>query len=82
MDSIPDFYQIKNSFLKKNNFKEILDSNKFNLILHPKSKGSAREWPLEKYTELIEILPKDKFKIFVTGTERRGRIYSRFFGKK
>jgi heptosyltransferase III len=78
LDSISDFYQIKNSFLKDNSFEEILDIKKFKLILHPKSKGSAREWPLEKYTELIEILPKDQFKIFVTGTKEEGELVQDF----
>lgn len=46
----------------------LLDKNKFNLIIHPKSKGSAREWSLRQYQALIELLPADKFAIFVTGT--------------
>jgi len=46
----------------------LIDKDKFNLILHPKSKGSAREWGLDNFAKLIEILPKDKFKIFITGT--------------
>ncbi|HEY9113214.1 MAG TPA: glycosyltransferase family 9 protein [Bacteroidales bacterium] len=81
LDSIPDFYQIKKPFVKNNNFDEILDPKKFNLILHPKSKGSAREWPLEKYAELVEILPKDNFKIFVTGTIEEGELIQDFLVK-
>lgn len=81
LDSISDFYQIKNSFLKNRNYEELLDFQKFNLILHPKSKGSAREWPLEKYVELIEILPKDKFKVFVTGTIEEGELIQSFLVK-
>lgn len=49
-------------------FKRLLDASKFNLILHPKSKGSAREWGLDNFGELIALLPKDKFKVFITGT--------------
>ncbi len=47
---------------------DLIDKSKFNLILHPKSKGSAREWGLDNFAKLIKILPKDKFKIFITGT--------------
>lgn len=49
-------------------YKALIDPNRFNLILHPKSKGSAREWGLDNFGELIKLLPKDKFKIFISGT--------------
>ena len=78
LDSISEFYQIKKSILKKENFEEIIDSKKFNLILHPKSKGSAREWPLSKYSDLIGLLPKEKFKIFVSGTKEEGDLMKSF----
>ena len=49
--------------------------NRFNLILHPKSKGSAREWGLENYSRLIGLLPEEKFRIIITGTkEERSRM--------
>lgn len=51
---------------------EIIDKSKFNLILHPKSRGSAREWAWENWNKLAEILPREKFKLFVTGTETEG----------
>ena len=44
---------------------------KFNLILHPKSKGSAHEWGLENFGKLIDMLPPDRFNILITGTRRR-----------
>lgn len=47
---------------------DLLDKNKFNLILHPKSKGSAKEWTPENFVQLIHALPKEKFKIFISGT--------------
>lgn len=78
LESIPGFYQIKDSFFKKNNTEKLLDAKKFNLVLHPKSKGSAREWPLEKYTELIKSLPAEKYKIFVTGTKEEGELLQDF----
>lgn len=81
LNAISDFYQIKKSILKDNQFEAVLDSKKFNLALHPKSKGSAREWPLEKYAELIEILPKDKFKVFITGTKEEGELLNDFLEK-
>lgn len=53
--------------------KVLVKPDKFNLIVHPKSKGSAREWGLPNYKRLIELLPKDKFQIFITGTENEGK---------
>jgi ADP-heptose:LPS heptosyltransferase len=52
----------------------LIDQNKFNVILHPKSKGSAREWGVENFEKLIELLPKEKFKIFISGTEQEGKL--------
>ncbi len=51
-----------------------LDPGKFNLILHPLSRGSARNWDWKNYNRLIEILPADKFNIFVTGTEEESAL--------
>ncbi|MBK9256241.1 MAG: glycosyltransferase family 9 protein [Saprospiraceae bacterium] len=42
--------------------------DKFNLILHPFSKGSAREWGIERFIQLTELLPVEKFNIFISGT--------------
>lgn len=51
---------------------EVEGTEKYKLILHPKSKGSAREWNLENYQALIGLLPKEKFEIFITGTQAEG----------
>jgi len=52
--------------------------SKFRLILHPKSKGSAREWGLENFSRLIEMLPQDKYEIFITGTDAEGSTMKDF----
>lgn len=46
------------------------------IILHPKSRGSAREWPLEAYIELTKEISKiDPSIIFlITGTEAEGQL--------
>ena len=69
--SLPDI--IKNYGITPPNtlpdpYREMIDNTRFNLILHPRSKGSAREWNISNYSELISLLPKDKFKIFISGT--------------
>jgi ADP-heptose:LPS heptosyltransferase len=50
----------------------------FNLILHPKSKGSAREWGLDNFSSLIGLLSEDKFRIFITGTREEGALMKDF----
>jgi ADP-heptose:LPS heptosyltransferase len=50
-------------------FFDLLDSEKFKVILHPKSRGNGREWDLNHFISLVEILDTEKFQIFVSGTE-------------
>lgn len=49
-----------------------LAADRFNLILHPKSKGSAREWGIANFSELIRLLPPDQYKIFISGSKEDG----------
>lgn len=48
-------------------FSSLLNKDKFNIIIHPKSKGHGREWGLENYLQLIQRLPTDEFSVFITG---------------
>jgi len=57
---------------------KLLSKDKKNIILHPKSKGSAREWGLENFQQLVNILPKNKYQIFVTGTQNEGSLMQSF----
>jgi ADP-heptose:LPS heptosyltransferase len=59
---------------------DLLDPDRFNLILHPGSKGSAREWGLDNFARLIHMLPAEKYKIFITGTQQEAEnMGSEFF---
>ncbi|MGE9516843.1 MAG: glycosyltransferase family 9 protein [Solitalea-like symbiont of Tyrophagus putrescentiae] len=49
---------------------KLLTKDKFNLILHPKSHGNGIEWPLDNYAELINKLDTEKFRIFITGSQK------------
>ncbi|MGI8951016.1 MAG: glycosyltransferase family 9 protein [Chitinophagaceae bacterium] len=48
---------------------QLIEKNKYNLIVHPKSKGNGREWDIENYIQLINSLDKNKFQIFISGVE-------------
>jgi ADP-heptose:LPS heptosyltransferase len=46
----------------------------FNLVLHPKSNGNGREWPLRHYAELARLLQNNgNVKVWITGSEREGK---------
>ena len=48
--------------------KSMIKQGAFNLILHPATRGSAAEWGYENFGKLIELLPGDKYRIFISGT--------------
>jgi ADP-heptose:LPS heptosyltransferase len=68
LEDIAKLYGMTHLAEVNDKLKALIDPSRFNLVLHPKSKGSAREWGLNNYGELIKLLPKDKFKIFISGT--------------
>lgn len=57
---------------------ELIDEQKKSIVLHPLSKGSAVEWGLSNFKQLIERLPGDKFQVFLSGTEEEGRQFRSF----
>jgi ADP-heptose:LPS heptosyltransferase len=56
-------------------FKDQLKSDKFNLIIHSKSNGNGREWDQDNFTSLIKLLPEDKFRVFITGSEKEHQLF-------
>ena len=43
-----------------------------NIILHPHSQGSAREWGLPHYGQLVRLLHAAGHRVFITGTKDEG----------
>ncbi|MCD4744834.1 MAG: glycosyltransferase family 9 protein [Bacteroidales bacterium] len=74
LEEIPAYYGLSKIKHLNKNLTKLLSADKFNLILHPKSKGSAREWGVFNFAELINILPQDKFNIFITGTQEESLL--------
>ena len=56
------------------NAKQFLDTTKKNIIIHPKSQGSAREWGMKNFNHLIDLLDKNKFNIIVGGGKNESEI--------
>ncbi len=85
LEYFSDFYGIEIPKIPLENLQKIekllkkdTSKNIFNLIFHPKSNGSAREWGLKNYLDLAKILHQsnknNKFHIFITGTQAEGEI--------
>jgi heptosyltransferase III len=51
------------------------------IILHPKSQGSALEWPIEKYINLAYKLLLQGEKVVFTGTENEGEQFRKLIPK-
>lgn len=51
-----------------------LDTNKKHIILHPKSQGSALEWGIDRYVELIALhKANSKVHFYITGVEKEAQ---------
>ena len=74
LEAIKNYYGFTKAAALDEEWKNLIDSTKTNVILHPKSKGSAREWGLENFSTLIDALDKNKFKIFISGTKEEGQL--------
>jgi ADP-heptose:LPS heptosyltransferase len=74
LGNLSQYYGFKDPGLPGQEIEELFDQNRFNLIMHPKSKGSAREWGLENFKQLIGLMPSARFKILITGTAEEGKI--------
>ncbi|RPI01919.1 MAG: lipopolysaccharide heptosyltransferase family protein [Calditrichaeota bacterium] len=74
LDQIPSLYGLTTLAPLSPEFSRLIDPQRFNLILHPKSKGSAKEWGVENFARLISALPRDRFKLFITGSAAEGMV--------
>ncbi len=45
------------------------------IVLHPKSQGSALEWPIDKYRALAILLIEQGYQVVFTGTEKEGSLF-------
>jgi heptosyltransferase-3 len=78
ISEIKNYYGFRINSSHKKKLKHLLDNTKKNFILHPKSKGSAREWGLDNFDRLIKLMPDEKFKIFVSGTSGEATLMKDF----
>ncbi|MDZ4204690.1 MAG: glycosyltransferase family 9 protein, partial [Bacteroidales bacterium] len=79
MDEILQLIGWKSPRLNNERLKTLLDDPRKKIILHPKSKGSAPEWPIERFASLAHQLSPEDFLIFVTGTPEDRKLISDIF---
>lgn len=73
-EEIASFYGLTRLTPLPSSIAALLAPDRFNLILHPKSRGNGREWGLDNFRQLIAILPQDRYKLFLTGTAAEGAL--------
>lgn len=78
---LPHYYGLQKIETPDADALSLLDKTRFHLILHPLSKGSAREWSLDNFSKLIAHLPQNKFKLFVSGTADDGAKLNHFISQ-
>ena len=59
--------------------KSQLNTSAKNIILHPKSRGSAVEWSIQDYAVLAERLAAENMWVFITGTEAERALIGEHF---
>ncbi len=71
LQELPSYYGV---VAKPHDFSTFFSAGKKHIILHPKSKGSAREWPIMQYEKLALALVAKGCEVFVTGTASEGDL--------
>ena len=69
LEFIVTSYGLTKLQLLQNDLSFLIRPDKFNLIIHTKSKGNAREWSMNNFVTLINNLDEKMYNIFITGTE-------------
>lgn len=68
---IPALYQLA---APANDGPVALDRGSFNVVLHPKSNGNGREWPVAHFAALAQLLQTHAdIRLWVTGSENEGK---------
>lgn len=86
--SLDEIYDLVRGYAGSENKKlpseieKLLEPSEKNVVLHPKSQGSAIEWPLEKYIELANGLVDRGYQVYFTGTEAEGKSFRSHLPKK
>ncbi|HTN45490.1 MAG TPA: glycosyltransferase family 9 protein [Flavipsychrobacter sp.] len=78
-EEISSFFGFTRYSSLQDEYKAFIHPTKYNLILHPKSQGSAREWGVNNFIALIRLLDKDKYNILISGTGKERMLLDELF---
>lgn len=78
MEEIGHLYNLQRLPVLAPSLEQYIDPQKLNIILHPRSQGSAREWGTDYFLELIKLAGTEKFRFFITGTEKEKQTLMKF----
>ena len=68
LKEIADYFGFSRIPAVADNIKKFIDPDKLNVVIHPRSHGSAREWGLANFKALIHLLNNHPVNIFITGS--------------
>ncbi len=80
-EELASFYGFTHIQQLEERYINLIDSSKKNIIIHPKSKGSAREWGLDNFSNFVEQLPKNTYAVFISGTQQEGELVKELIQK-
>ena len=81
VEELASYYGFTKVPTLEKSYADLIDTTKTNIILHPKSKGSAREWGLDNFSKLITQLDKTKYQVFISGTQQEGELVKDLIAK-
>ena len=72
LNQLINYYRFENIPELNNAFKPLINTDKKKIIIHPKSKGSAKEWGLDNFAKLIHLLSENNYQVSLSGTKEEG----------
>lgn len=69
-NEVSDYYGLSRFQPLNPAFEALLSSDKFNLIIHPKSHKNSKEWRLDNYSKLVHRIDQNRFKVFISGSQK------------
>lgn len=80
-EELAGYYGFTRIPVLEDRFLPLIEKDKTKVILHPKSKGSAREWGLDNFSKLITELDKSKYTVYISGTQQEGELVKELLQK-
>jgi ADP-heptose:LPS heptosyltransferase len=78
LEEIASYYGFNNTVPLDEEYLSLIRTDKKKVIIHPKSKGSAKEWVLENFGKLIDLLTDQDYQVFISGTKEEAALLQDF----